>query len=298
MTLTGKIPVGKKVINIACGGYHTIVLLDDGTVYGCGYNDDGQLGNGNTDSKTTLVQMKYYNDNDPIVVTDASTATFATIFFNPSAITKTYDGTTNLTLTPSMYEIYTYNPLQPTIIINIYTANFNNKNVGTNKTLTINITQLKDNENNTNYLYVIPYTTTGTITQATITPTFRSTQKQYDGNRNANVTYKLNGVVNGEPLSIGYNALYTSANIGNNIPINITVIQFIPNIYSSNYVLNNTTDTIYGNIINGLSQYINRYTTLNMLSRLEVKKINTAAYAVIGYRNTNILVSVLISNNI
>ena len=113
---------GKKVVNIACCYYHTIVLLDDETVYGCGDNYYGQLGNDTpTDSETTLVQMKYYNNNNPINVTDASTATFATIFFNPSAITKTYDGNTNLTLIPSMYDIYTYNPLQPTITINMYT---------------------------------------------------------------------------------------------------------------------------------------------------------------------------------
>ena len=262
-------------------------------------------------------------------------------------------------------------------ILSPYTSTFNNKNVGINKTLTIDVIQLKDDENNTNYVFVIPYTTSGnitplqltfsnttktyngntnvstlfapsnvitgdiintisiignyntknitaniinltgdiqnnnytlpssiagTITQAQITPIFTSIPKKNDGNTNANVIYTLNGVVNGETLSIRYNAVYTSANIGNNIPINITVIQFIPNIYSSNYVLNNTSTTIYGDIINGLTQYISRYisryTTLNMLSRLEVKETNTAAYAVIGYKSKKIdpLFSVFLQN--
>ena len=292
----------KKVINIACGRLHTIVFLDNKTIYGCGYNFYGQLGNGNNTNtpQPTLVQMKYYNNDypaNPINVTDASTATFSTIFFVPSAITKTYNGNTNLTLTPSMYKIYTYNPLQPIITINMYIATFNNKNVGTNKTLTLNINELKDDENNTNYVFVIPYTTSGNIIQALITPIFTSIPKQYDGNTNANIRYTLNGVVSGETLSITYNAQYITQNIGNNIPINITGIEFIPNIYSSNYILNNTKDTIYGNITAiPLSQYINKYTTLNMLSKLEVNKTNTAAYAVIGYRNTNILVSVFLQN--
>jgi hypothetical protein len=151
------------------------------------------------------------------------------------------------------------------------TATFNNKNIGINKTLTLNINQLKNDENNTNYVFVIPYTTTGTITQALITPIFTSIPKKNDGNRNANVRYALNGVVSGETMSIRYNALYITSNIGNNIPINITGIEFILNIYSSNYILNNTTDTIYGNIINGLTQYISRYTTLRSLSKLEVR---------------------------
>ena len=173
------IPSGKKIINIACGGFHTMVFLDDGTIYTCGSNNNqfgvyslltGQLGtNFNGFANNSLAPMKYYNNNNPIDVTDASTATFATIFFNPSAITQIYNGTNNLTLTPSMYKIYTYNPLQPTITINTYTANFNNSNVGKNKTVTISVNQLKDNTNNTNntnYLFVIPYTTTGTITPA------------------------------------------------------------------------------------------------------------------------------------
>jgi hypothetical protein len=56
-----------------------------------------------------------------------------------------------------MYNIYTYNPLQPTIRISNYTANFNGPNVGI-KTVTINVNTIKDTTNNTNYAFVIPYT--------------------------------------------------------------------------------------------------------------------------------------------
>jgi hypothetical protein len=110
-----------------------------------------------------------------------------------------------------MYEIYTYNPLQPTININSYIALFNNSNVGINKALTIIVNELSDNMNNTDYVFVIPYTTTGTI-------------------------------------------------------------------YPK------------------LSQYITRYTPLSLFSRLEVRRTNTKAYVVIGYKNTNIIVSVFLQN--
>jgi alpha-tubulin suppressor-like RCC1 family protein len=36
-----------NVKNVYTGGYHTLFLLNDGTVYVCGRNTDGQLGNGN-----------------------------------------------------------------------------------------------------------------------------------------------------------------------------------------------------------------------------------------------------------
>ena len=50
---------GKTVKSIACGNYHTIVLMTDDTVYGTGDNWDGQLGTGSTsDSQTTLTRMK------------------------------------------------------------------------------------------------------------------------------------------------------------------------------------------------------------------------------------------------
>jgi alpha-tubulin suppressor-like RCC1 family protein len=214
-TLVQMILYGEKAINIACGSAHTIVLLNNGYVYACGNNQFGQLGDGNSgfgNYSDTLVHMQYYNNNYPIPVTDALTKTFATIFFNPSTLTKIYDGFPNLILNESMYEIYTYNPLQPTININSYIALFNNSNVGINKALTIIVNELSDNMNNTDYVFVIPYTTTGIILE----------QK--------------------------------------------------------------------------LSQYITRYTPLSLFSRLEVRRTNTKAYVVIGYKNTNIIVSVFLQN--
>jgi len=47
------IPVGKKPIKITGSGSHTLVLMDDGSVYGCGYNPYGQLGLGYALNYTT-----------------------------------------------------------------------------------------------------------------------------------------------------------------------------------------------------------------------------------------------------
>jgi len=60
MDLSGAIiggGVNKTPKYIACGVYHTIVLMTDGTIYGCGYNSYGQLGNGGYTATKTLTLM-------------------------------------------------------------------------------------------------------------------------------------------------------------------------------------------------------------------------------------------------
>ena len=63
--------------SIYCGSEYTIVLKNDGTLWGCGYNGDGQLGLGDTSNKYTFTQIttnandiKYFaNDyNFPFVI--------------------------------------------------------------------------------------------------------------------------------------------------------------------------------------------------------------------------------------
>ena len=49
--------------SICCGGYHTLMLKNDGTLWGCGYNWQGQLGLGDTDVRTTFTQITTNTDN-------------------------------------------------------------------------------------------------------------------------------------------------------------------------------------------------------------------------------------------
>jgi hypothetical protein len=58
LTLTSMTPVpGKTPSAISCGDSFTIVLMKDGTVYGCGNNAYGQLGNNTTVDSLKLTQM-------------------------------------------------------------------------------------------------------------------------------------------------------------------------------------------------------------------------------------------------
>jgi len=45
---------GKTITQIAAGGYNTIALASDGTIFTCGGNTKGQLGNGNTGTNSNV----------------------------------------------------------------------------------------------------------------------------------------------------------------------------------------------------------------------------------------------------
>ena len=52
---------GKRVTQVACGQNHTLALTEDGQVYGWGFNEWGQLGNGNRPSEMEPVKISGSN---------------------------------------------------------------------------------------------------------------------------------------------------------------------------------------------------------------------------------------------
>ena len=48
---------------VYCGGYYTLILKNDGTLWGCGRNDYGQLGLGDTTNRATFTQVTTNADN-------------------------------------------------------------------------------------------------------------------------------------------------------------------------------------------------------------------------------------------
>ena len=51
------------VKSVYCGENHTLILKNDGTLWGCGYNKYGQLGLGDTNNRNTFTQITTNTDN-------------------------------------------------------------------------------------------------------------------------------------------------------------------------------------------------------------------------------------------
>ena len=68
---------GKTPLSISCGAENTIVLMTDGTIYGTGLNNQGQLGIGNYDTiTTTLSLMTNSTGKTPLSISRAANSTF------------------------------------------------------------------------------------------------------------------------------------------------------------------------------------------------------------------------------
>ena len=56
-TVVPVLGISSQAIAVACGGYHTAILINDGTVRVCGRNDFGQLGQNNVLTRSTVVSV-------------------------------------------------------------------------------------------------------------------------------------------------------------------------------------------------------------------------------------------------
>ena len=56
--------INNVVKQISCGNAHTFILKNDGSVWSCGYNDQGQLGLNDTTNRTTFTQVTTNINND------------------------------------------------------------------------------------------------------------------------------------------------------------------------------------------------------------------------------------------
>ena len=56
-TVVSVLGISSQAIAVACGGYHTAILMNDGTIRGTGRNIYGQLGQNNVSNKSTVVSV-------------------------------------------------------------------------------------------------------------------------------------------------------------------------------------------------------------------------------------------------
>ena len=68
--------INNDVKQIACGNSHTFILKNDGSLWSCGFNNNGQLGLGDTAKRTTFTQVTTNINNDVKQVVCGGDTTF------------------------------------------------------------------------------------------------------------------------------------------------------------------------------------------------------------------------------
>jgi hypothetical protein len=122
---------------------------------------------------------------------------------------------------------------------------FNDKNVGTGKTVTASGISLSGGSAG-NYSVNTTAQTTANITKAAVTPSVTAVDKTYDGKTNATVTCSVQHL-GADALGCADAAAFASPNVGPNITVNATNI-YLTGGDAGNYDLTTTTATTTANI--------------------------------------------------
>jgi filamentous hemagglutinin family protein len=174
--------------------------------------------------------------------TDWVTVTKATLNYSFTAANKTYDGTNSAVLSNQVLTgLLSGDSVTP---INPGAGHFSDKNVGTNKTVTGDMTFGGADIGNYN---VVVATTTANIAALGIDVTALGINKVYDGTVNAAVDLSSLGIKGGDQVSFSGTSVFSDKNVGNNK--NVSVSGIVANgADAGNYTLNNTTTTTTANI--------------------------------------------------
>ena len=160
-----------------------------------------------------------------------------------SASNKTYNG--NATATTSL----TFSGLVGSeTLAQSVSSTFNNKNVGTGKTVTVNTITLSNGSNGglaSNYTISAGQTTTANITGKSLTVSgITAPNKTYDGNTNApldisNISYS--GLVSGDDIGGSFSGAFDNKNIGTSKTVSISASY--SGVDSGNYTVTDQSST-------------------------------------------------------
>ncbi len=166
------------------------------------------------------------------------TITAKALAVTATGVSRTYDGTTT--------DAATLGTLTGGIIVgdtvtDSYTsATFANKNVGTNKTVTVSGISLGGAQGG-NYSVNSSTTATASITAKSLSATATGVSRNYDGTTTDTVNLNLQGVVANDTVTDAYtSALFADKNVGASKTVNVSGIS-IGGADSGNYSLGNTT---------------------------------------------------------
>ncbi|AOM80468.1 hypothetical protein BFS30_26885 [Pedobacter steynii] len=257
--LISKIYDGNTAALLVAGNYSLTGLLgtDVVTVSGTASYDNKTTGTGKTVTADGFVLAGVDKDNYSLTTTTATTtgnitASPITLALNATPlISKAYDGNTTAVLAAGNY---TLNGIIGADVVNVSgTANYDNKNAGTGKTVTGNAFVLNGADKDNYSLTTTTASTTGEITLKTITASLNAApiiSKVYDNTTIATLAagnYSLNGVLGADAVTVSASATYDNKTVGTGKTITAnTFVLAGPD--KDNYALSTTNATTTGHI--------------------------------------------------
>ncbi|GIR46545.1 MAG: hypothetical protein CM15mP56_1210 [Alphaproteobacteria bacterium] len=251
LTVSGITASDKSYDGSATATLGTSNILYTGLVNGDSFSGSytGTFNNANVASgKTVTISSSYSGDDvSNYSVTDQSSTTASivkkSLTATTSASNKTYNGDATATTTLSFSGLVGSETLGQSV-----SSTFNNKNVGTGKTVTVNSITLSDGSNGglaSNYTISAGQTTTANITGKSLTVSgITAPNKTYDGNTNApldisNISYS--GLVSGDDIGGSFSGAFDNKNIGTSKTVSISASY--SGVDSGNYTVTDQSST-------------------------------------------------------
>ena len=176
-----------------------------------------------------------------------TTVTNTTGVINKAALTITAVTSTKV------YDTSSTTPTLPTVTglqgldsVSNLSEVFTDPNVGTGKTLSVNGYTVNDTNGGNDYTVTTVSTTTGVITQATLTITATTNNKAYDATNTAAATPTVSGLQGGDSVS-GLTEVYASKNAGTGKTLSVSGYTVSDNNNGANYnvvTVDNTTGIV------------------------------------------------------
>jgi hypothetical protein len=193
--------------------------------------------------KTLSVSAYTVNDGNSggnyTVSTAASTAGVinkAALTITAAVNTKTYDGTTSASATP------TTSGLQGTDSVTGLAETYDTKDAGTGKTLSVSAYTVNDGNSGGNYTVSTAASTAGVINQATLTITAAVNTKTYDGTTSAAATPTANGLQGTDSMS-GLAETYDTKDAGTGKTLSVSAYTVNDGNSGGNYTVSTAAST-------------------------------------------------------
>ncbi len=193
--------------------------------------------------KTLSVSAYTVNDGNAggnyTVSTVASTAGIinqATLTITASANTKTYDGTTSASATP------TTSGLQGSDTVTGLAETYDTKNSGTGKTLSVSAYTVNDGNSGNNYTVNTAASVAGIINKATLTITAAANTKNYDGSTSAAATPTTSGLQGSDSVT-GLAETYDTKNVGTGKTLSVSAYTVNDGNSGNNYTVSTVANT-------------------------------------------------------